>query len=95
MKLNERQKEYLLRLLFDSAVLTVDGYYWDCENEKVDLRTIGALARRGLAQYHLKGIPGGITIGAFYLTEDGSKLAEELRREADVKQYHQGMGRRA
>ena len=90
--LNKKQRKCLLRLLFDSAILTVDGYYWDAENEKVDLRTMRALVNRGLAYPALKGIPGGAAIGAFYLTDAGQELAEELRWVEEEKMPWESRG---
>jgi len=76
--LNQRQKRYLVLLLCDSARLTSDGYWWDAEHEKVDLRTIGALVRRGLAYHTLVGVPGMSPIYGFYLTDEGAELAEQI-----------------
>lgn len=84
MGLTPQQENALIALHFSGSLLpTAKGYVYKDTGDKVDMRSLRALMRRGLAR-DATGIfmnLGGVLCGDIYITEVGDELAEQLLAE--------------
>jgi len=80
--LSENQEKVLLRLFNgDIARPTIEGYFWNADQEKVDGRTVNSLIERRLVSVATGAALGMVSQG-LSLTKIGADIARELDEAA-------------